>query len=340
MKATALSTPNIAFVKYWGNRNQELRLPAADSLSMTLDSPIMEISIEQAEELTVSSYDADGNERQLKEKEIARFGKHLELVQRYLAILHTQDAIRTSVAFTIHSKIPPAIGLASSAALFSGVAKAYAELLKEQGLELSNEQVSILARLGSGSAARSIMGGFVALKAGRGEDIGSAKAIQIAPASHWPLHDIVICPSLQEKEHGSTEGHHLAHTSPHYSERLQYLPFRQRECIEAIRTRDFERLQRVAEEDARNLHLVAQTSTPSLQYLTNATHRIIFDITALRESERFPVLYTMDAGPTVHLVCTDDAVKTVKEFAHAQKDCTVFETKVGNGTRAAETITA
>ncbi len=330
---TVTATPNIAFIKYWGNRNQELRLPAADSLSMTLDAPTVEVTAEFADTLTIDSFDENGNRRTLKDREIARFGKHLELVQRYLSILDARDAIRQSIAFTIHSNIPPAIGLASSAALFSGVAKAYAELLKEQGLQLSDEQISVIARLGSGSAARSVMGGFVVLKAGQGEDIASAKAIQIAPASHWPLHDIVICPSLKEKEHGSTEGHHLAHTSPHFAERLCQMPRRQQECIDAILQRDFEKLQRVAEEDARNLHLVAQTSTPPLQYLTNATHRILFEITALRESERFPVLYTMDAGPTVHLVCTDDAVKTVKEFAHAQKDCTVFETKVGNGAR-------
>lgn len=336
--ATALSTPNIAFVKYWGNRNAELRLPAADSLSMTLDAPTVEVTAEQADTLTVESFDAEGNPRTLKDDETARFGVHKTLMEQYIKTLQLQFSI-INFQLSIRSRIPASIGLASSAAVFSAVAKAYAGLLEEQGIKLTDAHVSILARLGSGSAARSIMGGFVALKAGWEEDIGSAKAVQIAPASHWPLHDIVICPSLKEKEHGSTEGHHLAHTSPYYNERLQCLPFRQRECIDAILTRNFERLQHVAEEDARNLHLVALTSTPSLQYLTNITHRIIFDITALRESERFPVLYTMDAGPTVHLVCTEDAVKTVKEFAHAQKDCTVFETKIGSGARTIEMTT-
>ncbi|OGJ58030.1 hypothetical protein A3H22_01140 [Candidatus Peribacteria bacterium RIFCSPLOWO2_12_FULL_55_15] len=330
---TALSTPNIAFIKYWGNRNAELRLPATDSLSMTLDSPTVEVTIEPADRFSVQS------QKELSPKEVERFKKHLELTNIYLHSLH-YSLPTTNYSLTVRSKIPPAIGLASSAAVFSAVAKAYAALLEEQDIRLTDEQVSILARLGSGSAARSIIGGFVALQTThyslQTDAIDSAIAVQIAPASHWPLHDIVICPSLQEKEHGSTEGHHLAHTSPHYAERLLQIPRRQQECIDAILGGDFEKLQKVAEEDAWDLHQVAKTSTPSLQYLTEDTHRITREVTALREAEHVAVLYTMDAGPTVHLVCTEDAVDAVKEFAHAQKDCTVFETKVWSGARMVE----
>ncbi|MBI4129111.1 hypothetical protein HY464_00290 [Candidatus Peregrinibacteria bacterium] len=344
--ASALSTPNIAFIKYWGNRNQELRLPAADSLSMTLDSPTVEVTAELANTLSVESFDTGGSIRILTDKEVARFAAHKALMERYLIHLAPQFSI-INFQLSIRSQIPPAIGLASSAAVFSAVAKAYAALLEEQDIHLTDEQVSILARLGSGSAARSVMGGFVALQnrcygglvmvsgvePRTIDTIDSAIAIQIAPASHWPFHDIVICPSLKEKEHGSTEGHHLAHTSPHYEERLQQIPRRQQECIDAILQKDFEKLQRVAEEDAWNLHKVAETSTPSLKYLTEDTRRITREITELRKREHLAVLYTMDAGPTVHLICTEDAVQTVKEFAHAQKDCTVFETKIGSGTR-------
>ncbi|MBI2636459.1 hypothetical protein HYW84_04015 [Candidatus Peregrinibacteria bacterium] len=326
--ATAVSTPNIAFIKYWGNRHSDWRLPAADSLSMTLDYPTVEVSIEPADVFSVHS------EKELSTNEIGRFKKHLELTKKYLAQKGYKLKAK-SYKLTIHSHIPPAIGLASSAAVFSAVAKAYAALIEEQDIRLTDEQISILARLGSGSAARSIMGGFVALQTTnyslQTDDIDSAIAIQIAPASHWPLYDIVVCPSLKEKEHGSTEGHHLAHTSPHYAERLRQMPRRQQECIDAILQRDFEKLQRVAEEDALDLHKVAETSTPSLKYLTEDTHRITREIIKLRKREHLAALYTMDAGPTVHLICTEDAVKTVKEFAHAQKDCTVFETKVGSG---------
>ncbi|MBI2636256.1 hypothetical protein HYW84_02940 [Candidatus Peregrinibacteria bacterium] len=76
-----------------------------------------------------------------------------------------------------------------------------------------------------------------------------------------------------------------------------------------------------------------KSQTPSLKYLSGETHRIIREISALRESEKIPVLYTMDAGPTVHLICTDDSIRTVREFAERQKKCLIFETKIGQGAR-------
>src|SRR3989338_2137021 len=297
---------------------------------MTLDSPTVEVTIEPADRFSVQS------QKELSPKEVERFKKHLELTNIYLHSLH-YSLPTTNYSLTVRSKIPPAIGLASSAAVFSAVAKAYAALLEEQDIRLTDEQVSILARLGSGSAARSIIGGFVDLQTThyslQTDAIDSAIAVQIAPASHWPLHDIVVCPSLKEKEHGSTEGHHLAHTSPHFAERLRQIPRRQQECINAILQKDFEKLQHVTEDDTWDLHKIAETSIPPLQYLTEDTYRITRDITELRNQEHLAVLYTMDAGPTIHLICTEDAVEAVKEFAHTQKNCTVFETKIGNGAR-------
>lgn len=331
---TATATPNIAFIKYWGNRNAEFRLPAADSLSMTLDSPTVEVTIEPADVFSVHS------KKELTPKEIERFKKHLELTNKYLTSLATCSL--PLVTISIRSHIPPSIGLASSAAVFSAIAKTYAELLVEEGIRLTDEQISIIARLGSGSAARSVLSGFVALQTTnyslQTDAIDSAFAVQIAPASHWPLHDIVIAPSLDEKKVGSTEGHHLAHTSPYFEKRLRQIPRRQQECIDAILLKDFEKLQQVAEEDAWDLHRVAETSTPSLKYLTEDTHRITQDITEFRNKEHLAVLYTMDAGPTIHLICTEDAVSFVKDFAHAQQGCTVFETKVGSGAKFLEPV--
>jgi diphosphomevalonate decarboxylase len=111
------------------------------------------------------------------------------------------------------------------------------------------------------------------------------------------------------------------------------MPRRQKECIAAVLNKDFEKLQHVAEEDAWDMHKVAETSTPLITYLTEDSHRIIREITDLRQKERLAVLYTMDAGPTVHLVCTDESRERIAAFAHAQQGCTVFETKVGSGAR-------
>jgi diphosphomevalonate decarboxylase len=336
MAITAYSTPNIAFIKYWGNRVNEFRLPAADSLSMTLDSPSVEISVEDADELMVTSLLLKGGERKLTEKEIDRFREQLQLTKNYLTMLDAQDVIPREVAITIRSHIPPRIGLASSAAVFSALARAYAGLIHQHGLHLTDEQTSVIARFGSGSAARSIYGGFVALDAGTGDAIDAAKARQIADEHHWELNDIVVVPDMQEKKVGSTEGHELAHTSPFFQARLEAIRSKQqKECIDAILTKDFEKLQAVTEEDTLDMHHVMETSNPPLRYVTEETHRIRREIENLRTSEHLEVLYTMDAGPTVHLICTEAARPSIVAFANAQKGCTVFETKIGRGAHLA-----
>lgn len=327
---TATSSPNIALIKYWGNRNDALRLPAADSLSMVLDTPTVEASIEASDVFTVQSYDANGSEKPQSEQAVARLSHHFSLSKEYLASIGRGKNLPKNIALTIRSAIPPAIGIASSAAVFSCLGEAYGALV--EGRPLSREEVSILSRLGSGSAGRNSFGGFVALT-NHGDGMGSAYGEQIADENHWLLHDIVIVPSVKEKKVGSTEGHAAAATSPLFAERLRAIPKRMRECISALRTRDFEKLQIVSEEDALEMHRVMESQHPPLQYLSDETHRILKEIEGLRQSEKLNVLYTMDAGPTVHLICTEDSAKTVTEFAEAQKNCIVFKTKTGQSSR-------
>lgn len=330
MPVTARSTPNIALIKYWGNRNDELRLCAADSCSVTLSSPHVDVTVDRAPSISVESFEPDGRERFMSPKHLARFAKVLDLTKQYLDKLGRTKDLPESVSIVVRSQIPPSIGLASSAAVFSALAKAIAGLIGR----LTDEEISVIARLGSGSAARSIFGGYGAIRAGVGDEIDSAVGWQIAPEKHWRLHDIVIVPSHKEKSIGSTEGHALAPTSPHFADRIDaIMQHRQQECIDAILKKDFEKLQHVAEEDCMDMHRVMETSTPSLKYLSDATHRIIGEITTLRKAQHLPVLYTMDAGPTVHLFCTDDARAAVAAYAHAQAGCTVFETVVGAGAR-------
>ena len=316
------STPNIALIKYWGNRHDAYRLPAADSCSMTLDSPGVEVTVEHSPVFKLQSFLPDGTEKVLKEKDTVRIEEHLRLTKEFLALRNLADAIPESVSIVIRSAIPPAIGIASSDAVFAGLAKCYGALvtgsvgalrampLHTSGtLPLSEREISIIARLGSGSAARSIFGGFVSLankqtSQQENDAIDSAYAEQIAPPSHWPLHDIIIVPTMEEKKVGSTEGHHMAHTSSLFPKRIEAITKRrQQECIDAILKKDFEALQSVTEEDCWDMHNVMQTQAPPLQYLNDETYRITEEIEDLRAQQHLPVLYTMDAGPTVHLFC-------------------------------------
>jgi diphosphomevalonate decarboxylase len=332
MPAYASSVPNIALIKYWGNRNNDLRLPAADSVSMTLNTPHVEITVDHSDKIALRSFEFDGREREMTMKHLVRFQKHLELTKQYFMHIGLMDAIPESLSYIVHSGIPPAIGLASSAAVFSCVAEAIAGLIKQRHRELTREEVSIIARLGSGSAARSVYGGYVALHAGSGNDIGSSVAEQVAPAEHWTLHDIVVVPTIQEKEYGSTEGHGFAHTSPLFKKRVEdIMDRRQKDCIDAIRRRDFELLQKVAEEDSLNMHEVMKSSDPPLHYLSKDTYKIIDEIEVYRRMKNLAVLYTMDAGPTVHLICTEEAKDEVLHYAHSKEEFTVFVARTGNG---------
>lgn len=327
---TAISTPNIALIKYWGNRQNDVRLPAADSLSMVLDSPSVQISVEPSEQFRSTSFDASGTIVPQSQKSIERLEKHWRLVQTYLKTIGRLDGVPDHVSLVIRSEIPPAIGLASSAAIFSCLAEAYGALVA--GDSLSRRDISILGRLGAGSGARNAWGGYVALE-NHGEGIASAYGRQIADVKHWPLFDIVLIPSQEEKKIGSTEGHEMASTSPLFKNRIAEIPRRMTECITAIQTKDFEKLQKVSEEDSLDMHRVMETQTPSLRYLSDETHHILREIEAMRISEHLEVLYTMDAGPTVHLICTEESKHMIEEFADAQKHCVVFKTKVGNGSR-------
>ncbi len=321
--------PNIAFIKYWGNRNEELRLPVADSLSMTLSNPSVTIEAEASDTMIIRSIEMNGEEKNLSDAQKKRFVDQFVLAKEYLRTLGAEDTLPSAVSLIVRSEIPSGIGLASSAAVFAATAKAYAEMIK-QSIALTKAQESVIARLGSGSAARSIFSGFASFVA-RGDGIGDAWAEQIADENHWQLHDIVIAPEVEHKKVGSTEGHALASTSPHWSERVRQMPRRQKECIDAILQKDFEKLQHVTEEDCMDMHNVMMTSTPSLQYLNKETYRIVKEIENLRSAEHLEVLYTMDAGPTVHVICTEDALEKIREYAARQQGCTVFEAKIGAG---------
>jgi diphosphomevalonate decarboxylase len=321
---TARSTPNIALIKYWGNRHDEFRLCASDSTSMTLDGPYVDISIEPANELSVTS-----TNKEMDEKDVQRFQKTLNLIEVYLATIEPTDV--TNLSITIDSQIPPAIGLASSAAVFSALAKAISGLVNA---DLSDEQISVMARLGSGSAARSIFGGFGAIRNEENDFIDGSKGWQIADEHHWNLHDIIIVPSTEEKKVGSSEGHTKAWTSPSFQARVDAITdHRQQECIDAILNKDFEKLQKVAEEDCMDMHHCMQTQDPPLNYLSDETFRIIDEVKALRTAEHLPVLYTMDAGPTVHLFCEEEALSTIKKYAQEQNGCQIFEAKTGEGAK-------
>ena len=283
--ATALAHPNIAFIKYWGNRDDALRLPSNGSISMNLDGLFTQTTV------TFS-----GSEDSLAINGKSVTGPGLARVSALLDLVRGMAGIRDGAQMVSENNFPSGAGIASSASAFAALALAASHAA---GLELSEPQLSRLARRGSGSAARSIPGGFVEWQAGADED---SYAFSIASADHWDLADCVAVVSAAHKETGSTQGHALAGTSPLQAARVADAPRRLELCRDAITRCDFEALAAVIELDSDMMHAVMMTSQPALFYWQPASLGVMQAVREWRK-QGLKVAYTLDAGPNIHVIC-------------------------------------
>jgi diphosphomevalonate decarboxylase len=286
--ATAQASPNIAFIKYWGNRDNALRLPANGSISMNLDGFFTRTTVSFQPSLGFDELVINGHEA---------MGKGLTRVSAILDVVRAAAGIVAKAEVVSENNFPTGAGIASSASAFAALALA---ATKAAGLEWSESQISRLARLGSGSASRSIPSGFVEWKMGAGDE--DCYAVSIAPPEHWALADCVAIVAAGHKTTGSTEGHVLAPTSPLQAARVADALRRLDMCRKAILERDFERFAAIVELDSDMMHAVMMTSRPALFYWQPATLAVM---EAVREWRRggLPAAYTIDAGPNVHVIC-------------------------------------
>ncbi|MFQ5859028.1 MAG: diphosphomevalonate decarboxylase [Anaerolineae bacterium] len=288
MKATAIAPSNIAFVKYWGNADPQLNIPFNSSISMNLSAAQTRTTVEYDPAFTGDTLVID--DQPITGAAKARVSRHLDRIR---ALAHTDSYARV----VSENNFPMGTGIASSAAAFAALSVAGTAAL---GVDLNQRQLTELARLGSGSAARSIPDGYVELKAGGGHT--TAFAYTLYAPDYWGLRDIVVIVSREEKSVGSSEGHAAAETSPHFTPRLAELPARLKIVRQAIRNRDIEALGEAAEADAISLHVVTMTSRPPIYYWAPGTIRLIHAVQEWRH-DGLPVYFTLDAGPNVHLIC-------------------------------------
>ncbi len=294
--ATAQSHPNIAAIKYWGNRDNALRLPVNGSISMNLGGLYARTTV---------TFSASKNDA-LSINNHAVIGKGLERVSYILDLVRSMANIKEKAEVSSENNFPAGAGIASSAAAFAALALAAS---KAAGLNLSEPELSRLARRGSGSASRSIPAGFVEWRVGASEE--DSYAFSIAPVGHWNLVDCVAIVSVAHKKTGSTEGHAIAGTSPLQNTRVADTPRRLDICRRAILTRDFESFANIIEHDSDMMHAVMMTSNPPLMYWQPATVGIFHAVRDWR-SKGLPVGYTVDAGANVHIMCLGDYAKEVE----------------------------
>lgn len=319
LSATAIAHPNIALIKYWGNKNQILRIPVNGSISFNLDSLFTKTHIIfdpefRTDALFINGYNITG--------------AGLDRVVSFL--IHVRDLSGIHFHAQIHSEnnFPVGTGIASSASAFAALSLAASSAL---GMDLSERDLSRLARRGSGSACRSIPEGFVEWY--HGENDNESYAVSIAPIHHWDLVDLVTVVDQKHKKIGSTVGHQFAETSPFQIARVADTNRRLDIVRNAIKFRDFEAMADIIELDSNMMHAVMMTSQPVLMYWEKTSISIMKSVQAWRAAG-LPVCFTMDAGPNVHVIttrtCADDVYQRLSTLGGIQQ---IYQAGVGGKAR-------
>jgi diphosphomevalonate decarboxylase len=305
--AAASAGTNIALVKYWGKRDSALNLPATGSLSLTLAGLGSETEVRFLPERPAAAGDRvtlDGRPAD------AGFGAR---VSRFLDLVRQQSGLALAAEVTTRNSVPTAAGLASSASGFAALALAAS---RAAGLTLEPAALSALARRGSGSAARSIFGGFVEMSAGERADGSDAVARPLLEPGAWDVRLVVAMTETGPKAIGSTEAmERTARTSPYYQSWLQWVPGDLADARAAISARDLSRLGAVAERSALRMHASAMAADPGIIYWAPATLAAMRAVQELR-ARGTAAYFTMDAGPHVKVLCsTADADRVCAHLA-------------------------
>jgi len=307
---TAEAHANIALVKYWGKHSVKYNIPATPSLSITLDALTTRTRIE-----TDVSQSQDT---------ILLNGKLLNAPKVNLCVAHLRKLSKNTFPFvkiTSENNFPTAAGLASSA---SGYAALVTALNALGSLNLSTRQLSVFARMASGSAARSVFGGFTCLRSSHPESDNQNDqeseywyASQILDAQEWPMQAVIAICTEQTKSTSSSSGMQLSrNTSPYYESWVSSTKQDFDHCLQAVRDRDFERVATISEHSCLKMHGLMLSTNPGLVYWNAATIECIHALRALRNSG-VAVFFTIDAGPQVKAICLPEAVESVNKVLSA-----------------------
>ncbi|XP_047327688.1 diphosphomevalonate decarboxylase 2 [Impatiens glandulifera] len=311
---TAQTPTNIAVIKYWGKRDETLILPINDSISVTLDPAHLCTTTTVA---VSPSFDQD--RMWLNGKEISLGGGRYqsclrEIRSRASDVIDEKKGIKITkeewknlhLHIASYNNFPTAAGLASSAAGLACLVFALAKLMNVQEDE---SQLSAIARQGSGSACRSLFGGFAKWIMGKNNDGSDSVAVQLADEKHWDdLVIIIAVVSSRQKETSSTSGmRETVDTSKLIHHRAkEVVPKRIIEMEEAIRERDFSAFASLACADSNQFHAVCLDTSPPIFYMNDTSHRIISCVEKWNRAEGTPqVAYTFDAGPNAVMIARD-----------------------------------
>lgn len=296
MKATAQAPSNIAFIKYWGRKDEVLRLPENGSISMNLSNLITTTEVEFGD-FEKDSIVINGSEESLENN---RGVKHLDRI-RALAKIDLKAKVVTSNNF------PTGTGLSSSASGFAALTVAAASAA---GLKLSEKELSILARQGSGSACRSIPDGFVEWLDGDTSD--ASYGVSVFPPDIFDIADVIAVVSTEKKFLATSEGQKSARSGIFFEKRLEGIPDKIKKVKKLIKEKNFSEFGDLVEREALEFHSILFTSIPPLFYWTPGTVAVMKFVQGMRR-EGLEAYFTINTGQDVHVLCRKTDVEKVSE---------------------------
>ncbi len=316
---------NIALVKYWGKRDPALNIPAAGSLSLTLEA------LKTTTQISLHDGDTDLLELDGQPKT----GGARDRISRFVDIVRAKTGRNERVKVVSENGFPTAAGLASSASAFAALALATTEVF---GQESSPKALSILARRGSGSAARSIFGGFARMHDGTqadGEDAFAEAREDLDRA--MPLCAAIAVAKASEKKVGSTDGmEDTKRTSPYHAAWIDTVNRDLPSAEAAILRKDVDALAEIVEGNCLAMHANAMAARPGIIYFLASTLWAIEEVRTMR-AEGTPVFFTIDAGPHVVAFTPPEHLKTVAARLQQHPEVAqVITSNVGEGAKVEE----
>jgi len=305
MKATAVAPSNIAFIKYWGKKDEVLRLPENGSLSMNLSNLLTTTTVEFDKKYRQDEVFLKGST--LYKVEPSQEGNDPKRVIEHLNLIRKMVKTNLKAKVVSQTNFPSGTGLSSSASGFAALTLAAS---KAAGLNLSEKDLSILARQGSGSACRSIPDGFVEWL--DGSTSKTSYAISLFPPDYWKIADVVAIVSTDKKDVSSTAGQKLVSSSPFFQTRLQNIKIKLERAKQLLTEKNFPLFGELLEAEALELHAIMLTSRPSLIYWTPGTLKIMKLVKKWR-GEGLPVYFTINTGQDIHLICEQKNIDKIQE---------------------------
>jgi len=298
-QVTVASPTNIAVIKYWGKRDSKLNLPINSSVSITINQADLRTvtTVTASKDFPTDRLWLNGEEEDIEKN---------KRVQKVFAMVRGRSSKWAGMKVHVVSinNFPTAAGLASSAAGYAALSFALAKLYDLE--DAYPGDLSTIARVGSGSACRSLAGGFVAWDMGDKADGTDSCARQVAPANHWPeLQVLILVVSDKKKAVSSTAGMQTAvDTSPLLAHRAaKVVPARMVEMEAAYHKKDFAAFAQLAMQDSNQFHSTCLDTYPPIFYLNDVSRAVIQFVHAFNTAcGEVRLGYTFDAGPNAVLL--------------------------------------